>query len=59
MGGNPRNRNGSRRRLLRARVLAAYDTCAICGLNHGSESRSGLRFIYDGWLAEQPNAPAR
>lgn len=28
---NPRNRNGNRRRLLRQRVLAAYDTCAICG----------------------------
>ena len=28
---NPRNRNGARRRQLRARVLAAYDTCAICG----------------------------
>ncbi|RYQ10444.1 endonuclease [Bifidobacterium pseudolongum subsp. globosum] len=31
MGTNPRNRNGARRRQLRARVLAAYDTCAICG----------------------------
>lgn len=28
---NPRYANGQRRRLLRARVLAAYDTCAICG----------------------------
>ena len=28
---NPRSANGHRRRQLRARVLAAYDTCAICG----------------------------
>lgn len=28
---NPRMHNGHRRRQLRARVLAAYDTCAICG----------------------------
>lgn len=31
MGTNPRNRNGARRRQLRARVLAAYANCAICG----------------------------
>ena len=30
--GNPRQANGGRRRNLRARVLAAYDTCALCGL---------------------------
>lgn len=29
--GNPRKANGHRRRQLRARVLAAYDTCWICG----------------------------
>ncbi|PWG60491.1 endonuclease [Bifidobacterium catulorum] len=29
--GNPRRRNGHRRDQLRKRVLAAYDTCAICG----------------------------
>lgn len=29
--GNPRNRNGHRRRQLRRRVLAAYDVCALCG----------------------------
>lgn len=29
---NPRYANGARRRALRARVLAAYDTCALCGL---------------------------
>ena len=28
---NPRTANGARRRALRARVLAAYDMCAICG----------------------------
>ncbi|MEE8725571.1 MAG: HNH endonuclease signature motif containing protein [Bifidobacterium crudilactis] len=28
---NPRNTNGARRRAIRARVIAAYDTCAICG----------------------------
>lgn len=28
---NPRRRNGWRRTQLRKRVLAAYDTCAICG----------------------------
>ncbi len=28
---NPRNRNGARRRALRARVLASSDVCAICG----------------------------
>lgn len=28
---NPRRRNGSRRTKLRRRVLAAYDTCWICG----------------------------
>ena len=28
---NPRYANGHRRRQLRARVLAAYDTCALCG----------------------------
>ena len=28
---NPRTANGHRPRQLRARVLAAYDTCAICG----------------------------
>lgn len=28
---NPRSANGHRRRQLRVRVLAAYDTCAICG----------------------------
>lgn len=28
---NPRVTNGHRRRELRARVLAAYDTCALCG----------------------------
>ena len=28
---NPRTANGARRREIRARVLAAYDTCAICG----------------------------
>lgn len=31
MPSNPRNANGHRRRRLRARVLAAYDRCAICG----------------------------
>lgn len=31
MASNPRNANGHRRRQLRERVLAAYDTCAICG----------------------------
>lgn len=31
MTDNPRRRNGHRRNQLRARVLAAYDTCAICG----------------------------
>ena len=30
-GGNPRKKNGSRRRKAMARVLAAYDTCDICG----------------------------
>ena len=29
---NPRRANGHRRDRLRRRVLAAYDTCAICGL---------------------------
>lgn len=29
--GNPRRANGWRRDQLRRRVLAAYDTCAICG----------------------------
>lgn len=29
---NPRYANGQRRRVLRKRVLAAYDTCALCGL---------------------------
>lgn len=29
--GNPRRRNGWRRDQLRRRVIAAYDTCAICG----------------------------
>lgn len=28
---NPRQRNGYKRALLRKRVLAAYDTCALCG----------------------------
>lgn len=28
---NPRRSNGRRRDMLRRRVLAAYDTCAICG----------------------------
>lgn len=28
---NPRRRNGSRRTMLRKRVLAAYDVCWICG----------------------------
>ena len=28
---NPRRANGHRRDMLRKRVLAAYDTCAICG----------------------------
>ena len=28
---NPRRSNGHRRDMLRRRVLAAYDTCAICG----------------------------
>ena len=28
---NPRRANGHRRDMLRRRVLAAYDTCAICG----------------------------
>lgn len=28
---NPRRTNGHRRNQLRARVLAAHDTCAICG----------------------------
>ncbi|WP_022857274.1 HNH endonuclease [Alloscardovia omnicolens] len=28
---NPRRTNSSRRNKLRARVLAAYDTCHICG----------------------------
>lgn len=28
---NPRRANGTRRSALRARVLAAYDTCALCG----------------------------
>lgn len=30
-GHNPRRTNGWRRDQLRRRVLAAYDTCAICG----------------------------
>lgn len=29
---NPRYANGSRRRSIRARLLASTDTCAICGL---------------------------
>jgi 5-methylcytosine-specific restriction endonuclease McrA len=29
--GNPRYANGARRRAVRRRVLAAYDTCHICG----------------------------
>jgi 5-methylcytosine-specific restriction endonuclease McrA len=29
--GNPRRANGHRRTQLRRRVLAHYDTCAICG----------------------------
>lgn len=29
---NPRRSNSHRRNELRARVIAAYDTCAICGL---------------------------
>lgn len=29
--GNPRRANGHRRDKLRRRVLAAYDTCALCG----------------------------
>lgn len=30
-GANPRNANGHRRRRIRARVLAHYTHCAICG----------------------------
>jgi 5-methylcytosine-specific restriction endonuclease McrA len=30
-GANPRNANGHRRRRIRARVLAAYTHCALCG----------------------------
>lgn len=30
-GANPRSANGHRRRQLRARVLAAYTHCALCG----------------------------
>ncbi|KAA8828304.1 HNH endonuclease [Bifidobacterium tissieri] len=30
-GPNPRNANGHRRRQIQARVLAAYDTCHLCG----------------------------
>lgn len=31
MTGDPRYANGHRRRQLRARVLAAYNECALCG----------------------------
>lgn len=31
MATNPRRANGHRRTQLRRRVLAAYDTCALCG----------------------------
>lgn len=31
MSSNPRYQNGHRRRMLRKRVLYAYDTCALCG----------------------------
>lgn len=45
--GNPRRTNGHRRDALRARVIAAYDDCDICGLPVDKSLRSP-----DPWSAE-------
>lgn len=44
---DPRTKNGHQRRKIRARVLAAYDTCALCGLPVDKSLRTP-----DPWSAE-------